>query len=84
MTTATKISPLLSVGTFGTHLTENPNGSFGFVGTVPNDFQGKVFKTFDEGFNAFVEWFNSQPVDFRREHVGNLRNDVFVSVMESA
>jgi 2C-methyl-D-erythritol 2,4-cyclodiphosphate synthase len=34
-----------------------------------------------EGIAAFADWFKAQDVDFQREHVGSLRNDVFAMVL---
>ena len=75
-------SPLLSVGTFGVHLGKNPAGTFSFFGQVPNTCTG-CYETFKEGLLDFVKFFKAQPVDFQRENVANLRNDIFVIVMES-
>jgi len=76
------LSPLLSVGTYGVHLTKNPAGTFSFTGSVPNTCTG-CYKTFKEGIIDFVKFFKSQPMDFQRENIGNLRNDIFAIVMES-
>jgi len=73
-------APLLSVGTFGTHLISGDIG-YSFVGTVPIGIKVGVYSSLDEGIAAFVDWFKSQDVDFQREHVGNLRNDVFALVL---
>ena len=78
-----KTKPLLSVGTFGTHLLDNPASTFSFVGEVPGDLVGKRYATYDEGFTAFIDWFKSMEVSEQREHAGNLRNDAFVAVMEA-
>jgi hypothetical protein len=71
------ITPLLSVGAFGTHLIGNSNG-YSFTGTVPSDIKVGLYANEQEGIQAFVTWFKKQDADFQREHVGNLRNDVFV------
>lgn len=73
-------APLLSVGTFGTHLISGDRG-FSFTGTVPADIKVGVYVTEVDGVAAFVSWFKSQDVDFQREHVANLRNDVFTAVL---
>jgi hypothetical protein len=79
-----KTAPLLSVGNFGVHLTETPKGGFKFTGTVPEDFRNtKAFETYDDGVSAFVTWYAEQDADFQREHIGDLRNDVFVQAMEA-
>lgn len=77
-------SPLLKVGTFGTHVLPNPKGSFSLVGTIPEGLRNAgPFVTESEGIAAFVAWFKSMPADFQREHIGNTRNDVFVKIMEA-
>ena len=73
-------APLLSVGTFGTHLISGDIG-YSFVGEVPIGIKVGPYSSLDEGIAAFVDWFKSQDVDFQREHVGNLRNDVFALVL---
>lgn len=68
--------PLLTVGTFGTHLIEAPSGRFIFTGTVPTtlkEFSG----TYDEGYTAFKNWFKGMSPDDKKLHAPNLRNDVF-------
>lgn len=74
------ISPLLRVGTFGVHVIGDSRG-YSFVGEVPIGIKVGGYSSLDEGIAAFVEWFKSQDVDFQREHVGNLRNDVFALVL---
>lgn len=76
-----KTSPLLAVGNYGLHLLSNPAGSFSFFGTVPADFSGQTFPAYAEGEAAFIDWLKAQPAEFQREHVGNLRNDVFTKFM---
>jgi len=73
-------TPLLSIGTFGTHLRETPAKTFSFAGTVPNVLKDSSFKTYKEGFDAFVAWFSSCDAEFKRSNVGNLRDDAFESV----
>ena len=73
-------APLLSVGTFGTHLIAC-NGIYSFTGTVPSGIKVGGYSSLDEGIAAFVAWFKAQDVDFQRQHVGNLRNDVFAMVL---
>jgi hypothetical protein len=79
---AVKSSPLLSVGNFGTHLVKGEKSYF-FAGTIPTDLKGG-YQTEQEGISAFVSWFTSQPTEFQREHIGNLRNDIFSLVIESS
>ena len=73
-------SPLLSIGTFGTHLI-GANGLFSFTGTVPAGIKVGGYASEADGIAAFVSWFKSQDVSFQREHVANLRNDVFAAVL---
>ena len=75
-------SPLLSVGTFGTHVISGPRG-YSFVGEVPTDLGNTIYATEADGTAAFVSWFKAQDVDFQREHVANLRNDVFAAVLST-
>jgi hypothetical protein len=78
----TAISPLLRVGTFGVHVIGDARG-YSFVGEVPRGIKVGGYSSLDEGIAAFVAWFKSQDVAFQREHVGNLRNDVFALVLAS-
>ena len=73
-------APILSVGTFGTHLISGKRG-FSFTGTVPTSIKVDIYATEADGIAAFVAWFKSQDVVFQREHVANLRNDVFAAVL---
>jgi hypothetical protein len=73
-------NPLFSIGTFGTHLV-CCSGIYSFTGTVPAGIKVGGYSSLDEGIAAFVDWFKFQDVDFQREHVGNLRNDVFAMVL---
>ena len=73
-------APLLSVGTFGTHLISGDRG-FSFAGTVPVGIKVGVYASEADGVAAFVSWFKSQDAAFQREHVANLRNDVFAAVL---
>lgn len=73
-------APLLSVGTFGTHLIDI-NGLFSFTGTVPVDIKVGGYASEADGIAAFASWFKSQDVAFQREHVADLRNDVFAAVL---
>jgi hypothetical protein len=76
----TATSPLLAVGTFGTHLV-CCSGIYSFTGTVPAGIKVGGYSSINEGIAAFVDWFKAQSVDFQRKHVGNLRNDVFAMVL---
>jgi hypothetical protein len=75
-----KNRPLLSVNTFGVHIIGDARG-YSFVGEVPRGIKVNGHKTLEEGIAAFVAWFKSQDVAFQREHIANLRNDVFALVM---
>jgi hypothetical protein len=76
----TKTLPLLAVGTYGVHVI-GESGKFFFAGEVPRGIKVGGYNSLEEGIAAFVEWFKSQSVAFQREHVGNLRNDVFAMVL---
>ena len=76
----TAVSPLLAVGTFGVHVIKDARG-YSFAGQVPIGIKRGGYSTLKEGITAFVDWFKAQDLDFQREHVGNLRNDVFAMVM---
>lgn len=69
-------APLLSVGTFGTHLIGGAGG-YSFTGTVPSSIKVGPYASEQEGIQSFVAWFKGQDIEFQRQHVGNLRNDVF-------
>lgn len=73
-------APLLSIGTFGTHLIGDDRG-YSFTGTVPVDIKVGGYATKDEGIAAFVTWFKAQDVDFQRDHIADLRDDVFALVL---
>jgi hypothetical protein len=73
-------APLLSIGTFGTHIIGDARG-YSFVGTVPTSIRQGGYATQEEGIAAFVAWFKAQDVDFQRQHVADLRNDVFAALM---
>lgn len=68
--------PILKIGKFGVHILSTPNSKFAFFGNVPVGCAG-TFATYDEAMSSFVAFFISQTTDWQREHVGNLRNDVF-------
>jgi|TARA_Y100000289_G_C3873948_1_gene125022 hypothetical protein len=67
--------PLLRIGTYGTHVTQN-HGVFAFTGTVPHDIKRGGYPTLQAAINAFADWFTAQDEPFRREHLTNLRDDV--------
>ena len=75
------IFPLLKISTFGTHLLDNPAGTFSFVGSVPAELTKARYATYAEGFAAFVTWYKAQDVEFQRDNISNLRNDVFEAVL---
>jgi hypothetical protein len=78
-----KREPLLSVGTFGTHLLLNPAGLYSFAGTVPLGLGNVRTETYAEAFDAFRDWFLALPVEEQREYAPNLRNDAFVRIFQT-
>lgn len=72
---------IFKIGTFGTHITENPTGTFSFTGTVPKECN-KSFETFDIALKNFLNFFKSQSIKWQRENIHNLRNDVFAKFLE--
>lgn len=72
--------PLLSIGTYGTHLIPSPQG-FSFTGTVPTAMKQGGYASEADGIQAFAAWFKAQDLAFQRQHVANLRNDVFTAVL---
>ena len=75
-----KRHPLLSVGTFGVHVIDT-DGIYCFAGEIPVGIKIGGYTSEADAIAAFVSWFRSQDFDFQREHVANLRNDVFALVM---
>ena len=73
-------SPLLSVGTFGVHVIGGASG-WSFAGEVPIGIKRGGYATESDAIASFVCWFKSQDLDFQREHVADLRNDVFGLVL---
>lgn len=73
-------SPLLKIGRFGTHLISCSN-IYSFTGEVPATIKQGGYKSEQEGIEAFAAWFKAQDLDFKREHVGNLRYDVYELVL---
>jgi hypothetical protein len=76
----TTTAPLLSIGTFGTHLIGGAGG-YSFTGTVPSSIKVGSYATEQDGLAAFAAWFKAQDADFQRAHVADLRNDVFTLVL---
>ncbi len=74
---------MLKVGAFGTHLLSNGSGRFFWRGTVPADLKGKWYETEDAGIDDFIAWLKALPTEDQREHVGNLRNDIFLKFMNT-
>lgn len=67
---------MLAIGQFGLHLISLESGRFTFVGTVPAaiaHFAG----TYQEGYETFKQWFQSLPLEDKREYASSLRCDVF-------
>jgi hypothetical protein len=83
MTTTARHDPLLRVGTFGVHVIGDDRG-YSFAGQVPVGIRQGGYGSRDQAIASFVSWFKSQDVDFQREHVGNLRNDVFAMLFAAA
>ena len=73
-------TPILAIGTFGTHVTETA-GIWSFTGTVPRTIKRGGYPTEKSALSAFVDWFKAQDIDFQRDHIGDLRNDIFTAVM---
>ncbi len=73
-------APILSIGTFGTHVV-CCTGIYSFTGTVPTGIKAGGYSSEQDAITAFVAWFKAQGVDFQRQHVADLRNDVFAAVM---
>ena len=73
-------APLLSIGTFGTHLV-CCSGIYSFAGTVPAGIKVGGYASEQAGIAAFAAWFKDQDTDFQRAHVADLRNDVFGLVL---
>lgn len=80
MKKAKSISPLLSIGTFGTHLITTPAGTWSFAGTVPSELMNTRYTSQAEGITAFVEWFTSQPATWQDKKLRDLREDVRAAV----
>ncbi len=74
--------PILKIGTFGTHIIDTPAGNFTFAGTVPVSCAG-TFKSYDDALVSFIAFYKSQPVEWQREHIGDVRNDVFTAMMNA-
>lgn len=72
--------PLLRIGTFGTHLISSSTG-FSFTGDVPSDIKVGSYPTEAQAIQAFATWFKEQDLEFQRQHVAELRNDVFSLVL---
>ena len=83
MKTIKKQHPLLKTGTFGTHIIKNPANTYSFAGNVPERFRREIFKSEEEGIKCFAEWFAKWPEIDRKKHITNLRNDVFVLVLQA-
>jgi hypothetical protein len=72
--------PLLAVGSFGVHVIGNDRG-WSFTGQVPIGIKQGGYTTEQDCIAAFAGWFRAQDLDFQREHVADLRNDVFAQVL---
>lgn len=76
-------APLLRCGNFGTHTNRNPGGTFSFVGSVHKNLKRGPYVDEAAAVAAFVAWFKSEPAEFQREHIGNVRNDIFKLIIEA-
>ena len=76
-------APLLSIGTFGTHVIGGSKG-YSFAGTVPTDIKQGGYSSEQDAIKAFAGWFIDQDVEFKRAHVADLRWDVFELVLTTA
>jgi hypothetical protein len=79
MTTA----PLLSIGTFGTHVI-GCSGVYSFTGDVPCDIKQGGYTAEKDAIRAFARWFKEQDTEWQRAHVADLRWDVFELVLTTA
>jgi len=70
--------PILTHGTYGTHILKNPAGTFSFFGDVPKSCD-KCYETYEDALTAFEIFFKSQDLDWQRTYAGDLRTDVFVN-----
>lgn len=73
--------PLMSIGRFGVHLKKTPAKTWTFVGTVPSTCD-KSYKTYEEGLKEFFEFLKAQPVEWQREHISDLRTDIWTQYMQ--
>lgn len=76
------MNPLLHIGQFGTHVIKNPKGRYSFSGDIPVDIGRSNYETMEQAKGAFVDWYLEQTNEWQRDHIGNLRNDIFTAVME--
>ena len=77
-------APLLSIGPFGTHIIGSSSGRYSFAGTVPIGIKQGGYASEQDAIKAFAGWFIDQDVEFKREHVADLRWDVFELVLTAA
>ena len=73
-------APILAIGTFGIHLTQT-GSIWSFTGTIPRTIKRGGYPSEQSALEAFVDWFKAQDRHFQREHIGDLRNDVFTAVL---
>jgi len=79
METETKvIKPILAYGTFGLHILVNPTGTYGFVGTIPENLYGITGDTEIELMEDFFLWLDTCSIKDKKELIPLLRNDIFV------
>ena len=77
-------APLLSIGTFGTHVIGSSSGRYSFAGDVPTGIKQGGYTSEQDAIKAFAGWFIDQDVEFKRAHVADLRWDVFELVLTTA
>lgn len=75
-------SPLLRIGTFGTHVV-CCNSTFSFLGHTPCGIKQGGYTSEQSAIHAFVQWFKEQDTEWQRAHVADLRNDVFALLLGS-
>jgi delta 1-pyrroline-5-carboxylate dehydrogenase len=69
-------TPLLKVGSFGTHIIHNPAKTYSFVGTVPFELDKSISQTYDQAVQVFIDWYKRQDQEFQDNNFKNLRQDI--------
>ena len=75
--------PLISYGTYGVHLLNNPAGNFSFFGEVPVVFRNKSWKTYTEGYQALISWLINSPVEFQKKMIEGMTPGLFQDFMNA-